>query len=320
LHRFVVRYDSMVSTLLDEQQEELNTKLKDLSFMPIEKFDTPPEWSLFQAVAKGLKSTKEEVRKKVATWLTNNTNHPLGNEHISSLISRREKIYRTYEEYCQAIDDPKTPGDHLCLVAIAELYKKSICLISAPTDTVLGIGKFEETMYIAHWHEHHFAYLAPPTNLDLVQKQKQDIFEIVIRAEPGSRSHLLQLKDYILEPCRGIQFDFSSTIRVEHYIEELDNGNRVIKILMPDSKLPQIRVDPKLRNIFHVLGTVILPTKGILESSRKTGPWKFTFSVPAGFKFKRKKEGSVTYKDGVVHILLRKVEDSDIVADDAIDE
>ncbi|EGC31761.1 hypothetical protein DICPUDRAFT_156339 [Dictyostelium purpureum] len=106
------------------------------------------------------------IRNNIVDWLRQNKGFYLPNgETLSDFVTTN-----SWEEYCDSMSKNGTWGDHLTLVAAAEIYKKNISIISSvesQSSSFIEITpsiKCENGILLSHFSEFHYGSLCPLAN------------------------------------------------------------------------------------------------------------------------------------------------------------
>lgn len=131
-------------------------------------------YQLFQTEDKHI-----EIRKAIVKWLQNNANYAVRETSTGRVISRlidflETDYHRTWSDYCSYMSKDKSWGDHMTLLAAAEIYSVNIWILSSvditneqgeasePWSTIEPhLSTAQRMIRLAHWHEKHFSALAP---------------------------------------------------------------------------------------------------------------------------------------------------------------
>lgn len=124
----------------------------------------------FRAIADQLYDNQDlhyAIRRKVVEWLYKNRDFPI-DDHTRLQDFLETDCYRDWDSYCNYLAQDASWGDHITLVAAAEIFRITICVIStvtAPghTDPITVIEpkarQSTKTVYLSHWHESHYSSL-----------------------------------------------------------------------------------------------------------------------------------------------------------------
>jgi len=125
-----------------------------------------------------------EVRKAVVKWLRGNANYAVREASTGRVISRLidflEKDYhRSWNDYCSYMGRDASWGDHMTLIATAEVYSVNIWILSSVDITneqgeasepwtmikpQLSSARQGTLVRLGHWHEKHFSSLVPASS------------------------------------------------------------------------------------------------------------------------------------------------------------
>lgn len=119
----------------------------------------------------GTDNNHKDVRSKITSWLAKNERFSVdeqGSAAIGDFIDR--DAYPKWVSYVSHMSRDKAWGDHITLLAAAEVYGVNIFIISNVDD--LGTGQYitniapkskkaERTLNLSHWHEQHYNSLYP---------------------------------------------------------------------------------------------------------------------------------------------------------------
>lgn len=99
----------------------------------------------------------------VADWLRVNRKTRVGDAALEEFV---EPIHDSWEAYCDYIEGDTNWGDHLSLVAIANLFRVKIIVVGSGAvpvtvvDPIRGGGGASSTgrdvVIVSHWHERHY--------------------------------------------------------------------------------------------------------------------------------------------------------------------
>jgi len=109
------------------------------------------------------------VRNKVTKWLESKANFLIDNSaRLSDFLCR--DIFQTWSDYVEYMKLDGSWGDHITLVAIANVFERTIMIISSidnpgRNDGVIYIEpkiqkKGSPMLLLSHWHERHYGSLA----------------------------------------------------------------------------------------------------------------------------------------------------------------
>lgn len=125
----------------------------------------------FSAVSDQLFDTTKyhlDIRQHVAHWLNNNPDYEIENGTFLRDFLETD-CYGTWSEYCQTMAQEGTWGDHMTLVAISELFKCTIVILSSveldgkSTDPITVItprrSDSQKVILLSHLHENHYGSL-----------------------------------------------------------------------------------------------------------------------------------------------------------------
>jgi len=106
-----------------------------------------------------------EVRKAAVEWLRDHADYKLPNSTMIGDYLQTE-FFPAWEDYIEYMGQNGIWGDHFTLLAIAEVYKIKIVIVSS-MDVDPGIDPFtvivpkhwNQTIYISHLHELHYSSL-----------------------------------------------------------------------------------------------------------------------------------------------------------------
>jgi hypothetical protein len=118
----------------------------------------------------GTQDKYSEVRNKITGWLQGNEEFDVdGNgTQISHFMDTDE--FPNWSAYCTKISRDGIWGDHLALVAAAQVFAKRIWILSSittqedvePVTVIEPFGiQFDQTLCLSHWHENHYNSLKP---------------------------------------------------------------------------------------------------------------------------------------------------------------
>jgi len=106
-----------------------------------------------------------EVRKEAVEWLRANKDYKLPNSTTLGDYLQTE-FFPCWEDYIEYMSQDGIWGDHYTLLAIAEVYKTKIVVVSSmdvdpgiDPFTVIVPKRFTKTIYISHLHELHYSSL-----------------------------------------------------------------------------------------------------------------------------------------------------------------
>jgi hypothetical protein len=107
-----------------------------------------------------------EVRKKAVEWLKDNKNYKLPNSTSIGDYLQTE-FFPYWSDYIDYMSQESIWGDHFTLLAIAEVYKIRIVIVSSmevdpgidPITVITPTNSWNNTVYISHLHELHYSSL-----------------------------------------------------------------------------------------------------------------------------------------------------------------
>jgi len=133
---------------------------------------------LFRAVAEQLYQNENKhllVRQIAVEWLRKNGNYLVDkNCYLKDFLDKDKED--NWDQYCDKMELDGTWGDHIVLLAIAEVWQINICIFTsielsaANSDPFILLRPFSntkkhnKTIYLSHWHERHYASLQPIHN------------------------------------------------------------------------------------------------------------------------------------------------------------
>jgi len=132
---------------------------------------------MMRAISHQLFGTQEkykEVRTKILGWLQINEEFDVDGQgtQISYFMDTDE--YPSWKEYCTRMSRDGFWGDHLALIAAAQVFAKRIWILSSviaagevePVTVIepLGISP-DKTLFLSHWHENHYNSLLKTVQL-----------------------------------------------------------------------------------------------------------------------------------------------------------
>eukprot|EP01130_Rhizamoeba_saxonica_P000304 TRINITY_DN10282_c0_g1_i1.p1 TRINITY_DN10282_c0_g1~~TRINITY_DN10282_c0_g1_i1.p1 ORF type:complete len:168 (+),score=16.23 TRINITY_DN10282_c0_g1_i1:18-521(+) len=149
-------------------QDILDTRL-DLYSLQI-KTQIPGDGNCqFASIADQIYNTHHKhnkVRKQVIKWLKRNEHFQLENGTYLSEYLVKTKHCHTWKQYLKHMKKKGIWGDHLTLIAAAELYRVRIIIISSVdcdvvdvdpiTEIVPRSGTWNDVVYLSHLHEFHY--------------------------------------------------------------------------------------------------------------------------------------------------------------------
>lgn len=107
-------------------------------------------------------------RKAVCTWLRKNSNFELEKgSYIRDFLDNR---FSSWEDYCNYMSQDKVWGDHITLIAMANLFGVRINILTSiklpPGTNPMTVIEPKEVyqqkeVYLSHWHEAHYNSLLP---------------------------------------------------------------------------------------------------------------------------------------------------------------
>jgi hypothetical protein len=128
---------------------------------------------LFRAVADQLGLSPDlhhaQVRAAVVDWLRKNPSYKIDATATISDFLETDR-YMTWDAYCDYMSLDGSWGDHLSLIAIAEVFKARVWIISSvetpESSSPVTIIEPRETegkklFLLGHWHERHYTSLIP---------------------------------------------------------------------------------------------------------------------------------------------------------------
>jgi len=108
----------------------------------------------------------DEVRKEAVDWLLVNKDYKLPNSTTFEDYLQTE-FFPCWEDYIEHMSQDGIWGDHFTLLAIAEVYKTKIVVVSSMVVepgidpfTIIIPKHFTKTIYISHLHELHYSSLS----------------------------------------------------------------------------------------------------------------------------------------------------------------
>jgi len=126
---------------------------------------------LFRAISHQMYGTEEKyksVRSEIVSWLKNNENFPVDEDGTILKDFLETDVYGNWNRYCQYMSRDSTWGDHIALIAAAEVFKSKIQIQSTvPSEENTWIviepkkAKAEKTLWLKHYHELHYNSLVP---------------------------------------------------------------------------------------------------------------------------------------------------------------
>jgi len=112
----------------------------------------------------------EAVREQVVRWLQTNENHHVddGSSRLEDFLDR--DLFPSWKDYCTYMKRNGSWGDHMTLMAAAEIFNSEIWIISSvkfspgiePIINIVPTKKpAKRTIRLAHYHELHYNSLHP---------------------------------------------------------------------------------------------------------------------------------------------------------------
>jgi len=162
----ILSYFSSNSSTIETEKERMKKRLEKHGFIELEMAHDGN--CMMRAISHQLFGTQEkykEVRTKISGWLQLNEQFDVdGNgTQISQFIDTDE--YASWSAYCSKLSRDGIWGDHLALVAAAQVFAKRIWILSSvvtahDADSVtviepLGVH-YDQTLFLSHWHENHY--------------------------------------------------------------------------------------------------------------------------------------------------------------------
>jgi len=161
-------FQPVINTLHSEDKTRLNERLKLYGVKALREIPGDGNcqmYSLSDQLSGNLKHSKF-IRRTLINWLRRNSETPLSNG-----CTLKDFVHdQTWEQYCTKMLKEGEWGDHLTLIAAAEVFKVVIIIISSiPGDdyVIEIIPTFTEpqrTIMLSHFAEYHYGSVHPITN------------------------------------------------------------------------------------------------------------------------------------------------------------
>jgi len=254
----------------------------------------------FSSVKKLLnnKTKTYQMRKDICKWLEDNEDTQIYGKPLFHFLSNS----KTYQQMLQELQDKekKRYGDHLTLLAMANVYKVNIYIITSLLSEVIEIcplnGKNQNTIYLGHYGQYKYVGLKLIERHQNIQHNIKQFrngiedSEIVLVLDPDDSMDIENIRssnpkalltNYELHSTMGIQFDYETKF-VPKVTQQMDKEDSfLIEIDVPGFENVQPVEDEKIKGRWIITGNR-KPNENcqIIESSRKFGDFKYIFDVP----------------------------------------
>jgi len=221
-------------------------------------------------------------------------------------------------------------GDHITLVALAEILQRPIAVVSALSASTVdgafrfivkpGVDSAKPPICLGHWHQNYYTLIKPisssmGTKFEDFQMWDTMHDEQVLRTKSNKGQQPatvpVSLKDYSLNPNMGVQFDLTDSFLVKYTEHQLDDNTYEVQLDVPGTKGGEeesdalsAHVHPTDTRKIVVTGTREQPIGSIIhQNTRKFGKWQYVFDTPEGYD---PATVNLQYQDGVLHIQVTR--------------